>query len=95
MQLLCRMGRTYVATTEKPLSKLLSRTKLVVVPPPTGRYHARKERWIAQPGSMFTAEEIRDILVFLRNGGRLLAFAYRFGDSFTQTNLHDLFSPLG
>jgi len=45
--------------------------------------------------SLFDVDEICQILSFLRSGGRLLAFAYRFGDSFTRTYLRDLFSPLG
>ena len=35
------------------------------------------------------------MLQFLNVGGGLLAFAYRFGDSFTQTNLSHLFAALG
>ena len=92
---LCRLGCTCATTYEKPLSKSLSRAKLLVVPPPAGHYQARQQCWLSEPASLFTAEEIQDILGFLRDGGRLLAFAYRFGDSFTHTNLHDLFGPLG
>lgn len=94
-QALCRLGCTCASANERPLSRLLAQAKLLVVPPPTGRYHARKQCWQAQSASLFTAEEIQDILSFLRNGGGLLAFAYRFGDSFTRTNLRDLFGPLG
>ena len=94
-QALCRLGCTCASANERPLGRLLAQAKLLVVPPPTGRYHARKECWQAQSASLFTPEEIQDILAFLRQGGRLLAFAYRFGDSFTQTNLRDLFTPLG
>ena len=95
MQALCRMGCTCTTTNEKPVGRFLARTRLLVIPPPTGRYHPRKECWLAERASLFTAEEIQDILAFLRDGGRLLAFAYRFGDSFTQANLHDLFAALG
>ncbi len=35
------------------------------------------------------------MLRFLESGGRLLTFALRFGDSFTQTNLGDLCLALG
>jgi hypothetical protein len=95
MQALCRLGCTCTTTNDKPLSKFLPRAKLLVVPPPTGHYHPRQQRWEAQRASLFTAEEIQDILGFLGDGGRLLAFAYRFGDSFTRANLRDLFGPLG
>ena len=40
-------------------------------------------------------EEIGEILGFLRRGGRLFLSAYRFGDSFTKTNLRELITPLG
>ena len=39
--------------------------------------------------------EVGDILRFLDNGGRLLAFAYRFGDAFTRANVDALCEPLG
>jgi len=95
MQALCRLGCSCTTINEKPLSRFLPRSRLLVVPPPTGRYNPRKECWEPQRTSLFTAEEIADTLSFLGNGGRLLAFAYRFGDSFTQANLRDLFGPLG
>ena len=95
MQAFCRLGCTCTTTNEKPLSRFLPQSRLLVVPPPTGHYNSRKECWEPERTSLFTGEEIQDILGFLRNGGRLLAFAYRFGDSFTQANLRDLFGPLG
>jgi hypothetical protein len=95
MQALCRLGCTCATTNEKPLTKFLPQAKLLVIPPPTGRYNSRGQCWVAQPESFFTAGEVHDILDFLRKGGQLLAFAYRFGDSFTQTNLRDLLGPLG
>ena len=94
-QVLCRLGCTCVALNERPLTKLLGQAKLLVIPPPTGRYHARKQCWSPDPTSLFSAEEIQALLRFLHAGGRLLAFAYRFGDSFTGANLGDLFGPLG
>ena len=92
---LCRLGFQCRTTNGKPLARELSRTRLLVLPTPTGRYNARKERWEAIPSLWFTESEIGAILSFLQSGGRLLAFAYRFGDSFTQANLRDLFGPLG
>lgn len=94
-QALCRLGCACVSANERPLTRFLSQSKLLVLPPPTGRYHSRQRCWQAQPTSLFTPEEIQAILAFLRQGGRLLAFAYRLGDSFTQTNLRDVFTPLG
>lgn len=94
-QRLCRLGCTCVAMNERPLARALAQGRLLVIPPPTGRYHARKECWAPCPSALFTAEEIAALLAFLRAGGRLLAFAYRFGDSFTCANLHHLFGPLG
>ena len=94
-QALRQLGCTCAAATEKPLARFLAGTRLLVVPPPTSRYDGRKECWAPQPGSLFSAAEIQDILGFVQAGGRLLACAYRFGDSFTHTNLHDLLSPLG
>jgi hypothetical protein len=94
-QALCHLGCTCTATNERPLSRFLSQAQLLILPPPTGRYDVRRQCWVNAPPSLFTAGEVQDILDFLREGGRLLAFAYRFGDSFTGTNLGDLFGPLG
>ena len=94
-QALCHRGCTCAATNERPLSRFLAESQLLVIPPPTGRYQPHRQCWVSEPPGLFTAGEIQDILDFLRAGGRLLAFAYRFGDSFTGTNLRDLFGPLG
>ena len=94
-QRLCRLGCTCLAMNERPLARALAQARLLVIPPPTGRYLARKECWAPATSALFTAEEIQALLAFLRAGGRLLAFAYRFGDSFTCANLHSLFGPLG
>ncbi len=92
---LCRLGFRCQATDRKPLSDYLPGTRLLVIPPPTGRYNARKEQWRPLATSLFSAGEVRDVLAFLQEGGRVLAFGYRFGDSFTQTNLGELLVPLG
>ena len=68
---------------------------MLVIPPATGAYNSRKECWRAQSSSLFTVREMAAIINLVPAGGRLLAFSYRFGDSFTQTNLRDLLSPLG
>jgi hypothetical protein len=95
MEALCRLGCLCAPTGDQPLAKYLARAKLLVVPPPTGYYNARKESWAPLAGSLLTGEEIGAILGFLRQGGRLFLSAYRFGDSFTNTNLRELVSPLG
>lgn len=93
---LCRLGCRCVPTDDdQPLVKYLARARLLVVPPPTGSYSARKEAWMPLPTSLLDAEEISAILRFVREGGRLFLSAYRFGDSFTNTNLRELTSPLG
>jgi len=92
---LCRLGFRCQATDRRPLSDYLQGTRLLVIPPPTGRYNAKKEQWRPLATSLFSAGEVRDVLAFLQEGGRVLAFGYRFGDSFTQTNLGELLAPLG
>ena len=93
--ILCRLGFRCCSTNGHPLTPQLSQARLLVIPPPTGSYDARKERWRCHRSTWFTAEEVRAVQDFLQSGGRLLGFAYRFGDSFTQTNLRDLFTPFG
>ena len=95
MEILCRLGCLCAPTGAQPLAKYLTRARLLVVPPPTGYYSARKECWMPLASSLFEAQEIADLLGFLREGGRLFLSAYRFGDSFTNTNLRELISPLG
>jgi len=92
---LCRPGFQCRTTNGEPLAHELARSRLLVLPPPTGHYNSRRERWEASPSLLFTGSELCAVLTFLQHGGRLLAFACRFGDSFTRTNLRDLFGPLG
>jgi len=63
------------------------KTRLLVIPPPTGIYHKREECWYRQPASLFAAPELCSLIDFVHAGGSLLAFAHRFGDAFTPTNL--------
>ena len=93
--ILCGMGYECRATGAESLSVHLHEGRLLVLPPPTGTYDGRGQRWRASNASLLTPREIDDTLAFLHRGGRMLAFGYRFGDSFTQTNLRDLFGPLG
>ena len=95
MELLCRLGCICAPTGLEPLPELLGRARLLVIPPSTGRYNSAKKCWLPQPEALFTAEHLRQILSFVQDGGRLLAFAYRFGDSFTSSNLRELIGPLG
>ncbi|MHC1763409.1 MAG: hypothetical protein AB9869_03745 [Verrucomicrobiia bacterium] len=77
------------------LQDVLTGSSLLIVPPPAGKYDSKHERWRKDLRSLFQPEEIAAVLRFIWNGGALMGFGYRFGDSFTDTNLKDLFSPLG
>jgi hypothetical protein len=88
-----RLGGKCDSQNTKPLD--LSEARMLVVPPPTGKYSPVGECWRQDTKSLFSSDEICQVLEYLRQGGRLMAFAYRFGDSFTQTNLGQLFAPLG
>ena len=95
MELLCRQGCVCAPTGLKPLSSLLKRARLLIVPPPTGNYNPTKKCWLSDPETLFTAATVGEILSFVQDGGRLVVFAYRFGDSFTNSNLNTLVGPLG
>ena len=94
-EILCRMGFRCQTTGEDPLEKHLPNSKLLVIPPPTGHYDRQRQRWRPAPELHFTVQEIRAIVDFVASGGRLLAFAYRFGDSFTHANLFELMAMFG
>ena len=94
-EMLCRLGFQCRTTEGETLLHQLPRARLLVLPSPTGRYDPRRECWRCDPGALFAHEHVQAILEFPQAGGSLLAFAYRFGDSLTQTNLGDLFAPLG
>lgn len=94
-EILCRLGFHCRSTAGTPLTAHLESSRLLTIPPPVGRYDARRERWRCEKPSLFTTDEVCEVLNFLHGGGRLLAFAYRFGDAFTQTNLGDLCLALG
>jgi len=93
--MLRRQGLDCGSVRPQPLSEQLPRARLLVLPPPTGYYDPAKERWEPLDSSLLSAVEVGDILRFLDNGGRLLAFAYRFGDALTRANLDVLCEPLG
>ena len=93
--MLLRRGLDCGSVRPHLLADRLPQARLLVLPPPTGYYDPAKEHWEPLASSLLTALEVRDILRFLDQGGRLLAFAYRFGDAFTQTNLDTLFVQLG
>lgn len=96
LALVCdHLGSPCVSTTAAPLADLLPHARLLVIPPPTGSYRPRTERWAAEPTAQFAARDLSRVLRFVHDGGRLLVFAYRFGDSFSHSNLGDLLSPLG
>lgn len=89
------LGCRCLSVQPRTLHAQLPGTRLLVLPPPTGLYDAALECWKYLPGTHFTPEEVKSVLAFLREGGRMLAFGYRFGDPFTRANLNDLFCPLG
>lgn len=88
-------GFDCTAVRPRSLAEAVRGARLLILPPPTGGYDPAEERWQSLPESRLTAPEVEAILRFLADGGRLLAFAYRFGDSFTGANLSDLFARLG
>ncbi len=94
-ELLGRLGCHCRRTAGAPLANHLPQTDLLVIPPPTGTYDPAGECWRPHPATRFTAKELFAVLEFLAGGGRLLAFAYRFGDAFTQASLGALCAPLG
>ena len=93
--LLQEIGYECQATGESGFRTPLSSASLLVLPPPTGVYNATAESWKADRSALLTPQDILAITRFLDQGGSLLAFAYRFGDSFTQSNLSQLFAALG
>ena len=77
------------------LPDVLAHARLLVLPPPTGRYDPLNECWHGLASSRLSPKEVQSLLDFLQAGGRLLALAYRFGDVFTGANLQELFTLLG
>ena len=94
-EILRNLGYKCTGVRPRLLSDCLSHVRVLVIPPPTGYYDPSRQTWRRLASSLLTPAEVHDILKFVGEGGRLLAFAYRFGDSFTRTNLQDLFVPLG
>ena len=74
---------------------LLETMPLLVIPSPAGRFNRQYSRWEPSKDTRFKEPDIESILDYVRNGGRLIAFSYRFGDSFAKTNLKDVFLPMG
>jgi hypothetical protein len=94
-QTLSGMGATWKIANRCSITEALGQSILLVIPPPTGFFDEKRKRWCRQAAGLFHPDEISAILRFIQQGGRLLLFAYRFGDSFTQTNLCHLTGPLG
>ena len=80
-----------VSANRKPLNLSDPALRLLVIPPPTGSYDPTEECWRRDPTTLFETDEFQTILRYVHGGGRILAFTYRFGDSFTQINRR--FSP--
>src|SRR5262249_9349445 len=66
MELLCRFGLSCTPTGLEPLSKLLARARLLVIPPPAGCYNPLKRCWMPASEALFDAETIRDVLRFVQ-----------------------------
>lgn len=94
-EILCRHGFRCESVTKGQMQARLRDARLLIIPPATGRYDERRECWREDPRTLFSSEDIASILSFIVNGGRMIAFSYRFGDSFTRSNLSDLLLPLG
>jgi len=94
-EMLRGMGYDCRSIRPRLLLDCLFHARLLVLPPPTGYYNPPRQTWQRLASSLFTPAEVRDILRFISEGGRLLASTYRFGDAFTRANLQDLFALLG
>lgn len=77
------------------LHNSLDDSKIIVIPPPAGTFNRAESQWEPLPAHFFTESDVERILEFVHAGGRLLAFSYRFGDSFAKSNLKELFLPMG
>ncbi len=81
---------------DRPLHQVdLREVDALVIPTPTGLYDREEERWRVDSKSLFRPEEIGTALEYVRSGGILIAFAYRFGDWFTRSNVGKLFLAFG
>ncbi len=94
-QVLARHGLRCGSIGETPVAAALAPDSLLVIPPPAGIYDADAECWRRDETSLFTPDEVEGLVSFVRGGGSLLAFSYRFGDAFTRTNLGKLISAFG
>lgn len=88
-------GLNCCSVPEPPLLPLHGKVRLLVLPPATGQFDLDAEVWTPRPNTLYSAEEIDDILGYVSRGGSLLAFGYRFGDSFTHANLGQITAALG
>lgn len=94
-ELRSRGARPLATDGARTLAEQIEGRLLLVVPPATGTYNPQRETWPRTPRYLFRADEIAALLRFVQSGGRLLGFAYRFGDSFTASNTAQLFAALG
>ena len=89
------LGFSCMDHRDRLVSAYLTEVQMLVIPSPTGHFNDSTQQWERDESSLFTPPEIGDILSFLESGGGLVAFTYRFGDSFTKTNLRELTAALG
>ena len=94
-RLLGHKGYQCVSTTEPLTLANIRGAAAVVVPPPTGNLDPATSTWLHSPHTLLSGEEVRSLLSYLEEGGRLIAFSYRWGDAFTKANIGQLFASLG
>lgn len=85
----------FTCTSGDVSSSSIKKCDLLIIPPPVGQLNPQTGQWDALASSLFTEQQVSDILQFVNSGGHLLAFSYRFGDAFSKTNLGELIGPLG
>src|SRR5262245_3343988 len=73
-QLLTQMNCTCAQHSAVRLTNALGEVDVLVIPPPTGTYSAAKECWRLLRTSLFSSDEILEVIRFIYRGGRLLAF---------------------
>ncbi len=92
------MGYRCQATTHRLTKSKLAGARALIIPPPAGKFKVTSifgGDWIPDHDKYYSGEEIDAVLSYVETGGSLLAFSYRFGDTFTKTNLGHLTSRLG
>ena len=88
-------GNEFTCSPSCLSNQTLDETDLLVIPSPAGKFNRKDSLWEPSHETRFIETDIESILDYVRKGGRLIAFSYRFGDSFSKTNLKEVFLPMG